>query len=429
MSGHLSRRSLLIGGGALAAAALVTPRAQAIFPAADRALRSETVAFGDAGRVLVPAGERHLVVPDSRVLRGQSGTDAALAAEADWLDSPADWTDAVDPRWAPLLRSSTLDLGVLSTGLPVAVAGWSTHWRYAWPRDGAHVAAALVALGRPEEARRQLLFFQDAQERDPDRWFHARYHLDGSPVADGRARQFDGLGWLLWAADRVVADDPSAGPVLTPLMRRSTALLVGAVRDGLPPVSPDYWEVPERRVTLGTTATTHSGLTAAVGDALAPLLDDDLRAAADATREHVLTRVRTDFVDRGYPRHRGRRLPDAGITMLTPPYVPLADPAVARDLAGIRARLTQPAGGVSPGLGWRRDGVSWTPQTALFASAHAHLGQRDAAAGLLDWLARHRTDAGSLPEKVLADGSPAEVAPLAWTAALVILALEAMTTG
>ena len=42
-------------------------------------------------------------------------------------------------------------------------------------------------------------------------------------------------------------------------------------------------------------------------------------------------------------------------------------------------------------------------------------------AGLAD---AHRTSAGALPEKVLADGSPAAVAPLAWTAATVLLTLD-----
>jgi GH15 family glucan-1,4-alpha-glucosidase len=39
----------------------------------------------------------------------------------------------------------------------------------------------------------------------------------------------------------------------------------------------------------------------------------------------------------------------------------------------------------------------------------------------MDWLDAHRTRWGSLPEKVLADGAPAGPAPLAWTAALVVL--------
>ena len=49
-----------------------------------------------------------------------------------------------------------------------------------------------------------------------------------------------------------------------------------------------------------------------------------------------------------------------------------------------------------------------------------------AAREILSWLAAHRTEQGSLPEKVLHDGRPAQVAPLAWTAANTLLALDAL---
>jgi GH15 family glucan-1,4-alpha-glucosidase len=48
-------------------------------------------------------------------------------------------------------------------------------------------------------------------------------------------------------------------------------------------------------------------------------------------------------------------------------------------------------------------------------------GRPQVATRWLDWLDAHRTRWGSLPEKVLADGAPAGPAPLAWTAALVVL--------
>ena len=43
---------------------------------------------------------------------------------------------------------------------------------------------------------------------------------------------------------------------------------------------------------------------------------------------------------------------------------------------------------------------------------------------MLSWLGAHRTDAGSFSEKVLHDGRPAAVAPLAWTASLVAIARQ-----
>jgi GH15 family glucan-1,4-alpha-glucosidase len=43
---------------------------------------------------------------------------------------------------------------------------------------------------------------------------------------------------------------------------------------------------------------------------------------------------------------------------------------------------------------------------------------------MVQWLADHRTTGGSYPEKVLETGDPAAVAPLAWTAAATLLAIE-----
>jgi GH15 family glucan-1,4-alpha-glucosidase len=85
--------------------------------------------------------------------------------------------------------------------------------------------------------------------------------------------------------------------------------------------------------------------------------------------------------------------------------------------------MLRPAGGLAPGARFRDDGDSWTPETALFGYVSAALGDVGTARGRLSWLQAHRTAAGSLPEKVLADGRPASVAPLGWTAALVLLTL------
>jgi GH15 family glucan-1,4-alpha-glucosidase len=57
----------------------------------------------------------------------------------------------------------------------------------------------------------------------------------------------------------------------------------------------------------------------------------------------------------------------------------------------------------------------------MFALADAAMGHTAGTTSWLDWLAAHRTPLGVLPEKVDARGRPASVAPLGWTAALVIL--------
>lgn len=113
------------------------------------------------------------------------------------------------------------------------------------------------------------------------------------------------------------------------------------------------------------------------------------------------------------------------MTFLLPPFVEVAVPGVDAARRAAQASQRRAAGGVAPGAGWRQDGVSWTPQTALQALAAQGAGHHEEAARWLDWLDAHRTDAGALPEKVLHDGDPAAVAPLSWTAAVVLLTLRA----
>jgi GH15 family glucan-1,4-alpha-glucosidase len=117
---------------------------------------------------------------------------------------------------------------------------------------------------------------------------------------------------------------------------------------------------------------------------------------------------------------------DAAVTFLAPPY---AAPDAEVDAAVLTAenRLALPGGGVLPGEHWQGNRTqAWTPETAMFALAAASSGRTGEATAQLDWLAAHRTSLGVLPEKVDQHGHPASVAPLGWTAALVLLALHAL---
>lgn len=83
--------------------------------------------------------------------------------------------------------------------------------------------------------------------------------------------------------------------------------------------------------------------------------------------------------------------------------------------------MQRPAGGLAPGASWAEQSLSWTPQTTLYALAAAHNGEHELALKWLAWVDDHRTPLGAIPEKVSPDGSPAAVAPLAWSAAVVVL--------
>jgi hypothetical protein len=107
--------------------------------------------------------------------------------------------------------------------------------------------------------------------------------------------------------------------------------------------------------------------------------------------------------------------------MLMPPFAVLDDAAAEHAWERYPVLALRGAGGLAPGAEWKQDGVSWTPETALVAYTAAASGQPLLAERWMAWLGHHCTSWGSLPEKVLPDGSPAGPAPLAWTAALVVL--------
>ncbi len=390
-------------------------------------LYSATVALRSlTERVLVEPGREDRLVPGTRVLAGTEDTDRLVEDEARWL------AHARVPRVSGLeeLRTSALlDLHVLTAGLPAAVAGWSPQWRFAWPRDNAFIAVALAELGHLEGALAQLHFFEGIAS--PGQWLPARVDPWTRAVPDSRPPQFDGLAWLLWAASRLLdaGAEPERVAALAPLWSTLTDTLLGTLVAGVPPVSPDYWEVDESALTLGSAAATVAGL-AGAAKVLQVSGDRGRSELAAAGASALRSRIAADFAP-DYPRHQAAADPCASIAFLAPPVADQATPfaGVASALAAAEVRMRRSAGGLAPGAGWRDDGISWTPETALVALAWAGLGEQGRARSLLTWLQAHRTAAGSLPEKVLYDGRPAAVAPLGWTAALCLLALRRLDQG
>ncbi len=392
----------------------------------DRVLPLDAVTLGvGADGAPEPVADAAALVPGSRVLAGTSGTPTQLAIEQRWL---ASGTVPVVPGLgsSSMVRDALLDLRTLSLAHGVPVAGWSPAWRYVWPRDSALAAVALARTGHRDDAWAVLDFLQRVQPASGV--FAARYLPDGLGVPDDRGEQLDGTGWALWALAEVVAAAPEAerGALVAryrPLLDTSTAAAERSVDNpvALPPASADYWEVSERRPTLATAALVRAGLEAATG--LYTGLDAQRAAEADAAADRLDAAITRSFAPDGYPRRLGGRASsvDLGVVFLLPPFTSRADPDVVRAWRDAPRRMLRPAGGLSPGGSWRDDGVSWTTSTSSYALAAAALGDRDAALSWLRWLDTHRTTAGSLPEKVLADGSPAAVAPLAWSAAAVVL--------
>lgn len=356
-----------------------------------------------------PAGP---AVPSARLTASPAPAPTAGAASAASGSAGLEGRDSREP----------LPQGAEVFPQGAVVAAPVSIWRYVWPRDAAFAAAALSAVNLTGEALGVLGNLASWQRADGG--FEARYTSSGR-VPDHRPAQADGAGWFLWAAGRLLADGVSAADLRdhlgAPLARAASRLLgITDTPSHLPAASPDYWEVAETVLTLGTAAPVLLGLEAATALTRAGI---DLGGPAQALAERV-TAVRSAMERNFAPawgRHLRRNDVDATIALVLPPFTqPLTGARAVRQTA--TERMRRPAGGLAPGAGWRDDGVSWTPETALMAWSALSLGMEEEGTRLLAWLEAHRTAARALPEKVLADGAPAGPAPLAWTCALILLA-------
>jgi hypothetical protein len=400
-------------------------------------LLTEAVALGPGDtRVPIEASpDSAELFPGTRVLRddGDAGAADRARSQRAWL---AAGTVPGPAATSDLVTDALLDLDTLTLPGGACVAGWPEPWRYVWPRDASLAAAALASAGHGDDAVAVLAFLQSVQP--PSGVFQARYLPDGSGPPDARGEQSDGTGLVLWAADQVWrrAPEPEAGSEVLRTLRRlidvstDAALRLTSGPRTLPPPSEDYWEVPDRRLSLGTAAPLAAGL-AAASDLYAGLGLPARAAEAGHRARALYAAIDRAFGPTGYSRYAGDSAVDASVAFLLPPFRPLAGspsgvPAArSAVLAAWRwavQALGRPAGGLAPGAGWKDDGVSWTPETALFALTAAATGQRPLARSWLAWLRAHATVFDALPEKVLSDGSPAGPAPLAFTDALVVLA-------
>ncbi|MFJ4776106.1 hypothetical protein [Streptomyces sp. NPDC088762] len=310
-------------------------------------------------------------------------------------------------------------------------AGWTPGWKYNWPRDSSFAAAAFAHTGHDAEAYRMLRHSASTQREDGT--WEARTKLDGSGPPDGRRWQLDANGWVPWAAWQWYRTAPQAGrgerlralyPMILKAADRAAASLAA---DGLPPGSPDYWELATATANIGTAAPLLAGLNAAADLAVEAGRPDDARRWAGAAGR-LSSGIAAKFAPLGYQRTAdGRHGRDSAVAFMAPPFN--AAPAdLPRALDTTYDALLLPNGGLTPGndptAPW--GGAAWTPSTAFFALAWAGTGQTAKARGVLDWVLAKRNSLGELPEKVDDAGRPASIAPLAWTGAITVLSLVAL---
>ncbi|HET9301187.1 MAG TPA: hypothetical protein VFO20_00270, partial [Propionibacteriaceae bacterium] len=101
-------------------------------------LDAAAVAIGPGG-ALVEVAAADALVPGSRVLAGMPDSLDLASEQAAWL--AAGTTPQVSGLNSDMVAVALLDLHVLSRPYGVPVAGWSSPWRYVWPRDSALVAS------------------------------------------------------------------------------------------------------------------------------------------------------------------------------------------------------------------------------------------------------------------------------------------------
>lgn len=309
-------------------------------------------------------------------------------------------------------------------------AAWYPFWDFSWPRDSAFAAAAFAHTGHDEEAYRILRY--NAGTQRPDGTWEARTRLDGSGPPDNRQWQLDANGWVPWAAWQWYRTAPAAGRAerlgaLYPALAKAADFTAGSLdAEGLPPASPDYWELPTATANIGTAAPLLAGLNAAAD------LARELGREADAARwAQAAGRLRAGIAKRFAPLGYARTVDglhgrDSAAAFMAPPFN-TAPAGLARALDDTFRELRRPNGGLVPGSdpGAPWGNISWTASTSFFALAWTSSGERAKGGAVLDWVLAQRNLLGELPETVDAQGLPKAVVPLGWTDALVLLTLVA----
>jgi GH15 family glucan-1,4-alpha-glucosidase len=332
---------------------------------------------------------------------------------------------------------------------------------FVWPRDFTYVLLALLAAGRPEQASAGLRWL--ARTQAPEGLWLQRYWTAGTPAPAWSPHQLDETGVALFAYEAAWRElgDEVLDRELWSSARAAAGFLAGFVDDesGLLLPSVDLWEQDDAQNTY-TSAAGAGGLraAAAMAERHEPALADRWRAAAeriatgieqrlwgDADGRYVRARLagREDLLGDAVPRQFSerrafparavlsvdpldRRL-DSSLLGLAWPFAVVEpdSPRMAATAAAIDRQLAAPGGGLLRHEGdTYRGGNAWVLCTLWLGLYRRLVGDDDGLDAALGWTRSRATPLGLLPEQACPDGSPAWVLPLAWSHALLVLAVR-----
>lgn len=282
--------------------------------------------YVQGSHVLRLASGRWMYLPDGKtasavVVAGHPPARRQIERSRAWLASGRVPGTSTERRAAA--ERALLAMRALLRPNGAVAAGWSDGWKYSWPRDSSFVSAAFAHTGHDAEAYR-ILGYSAATQRADGTW-EARTKLDGSGPPDARSAQLDANGWVPWATWQWYQEAPPATrrarlATLYPMIRKAADHAAASLRaDGLPPASPDYWELTTATANIGTAAPLLAGLNAAADLAREANRPQDADRWTRAARR-LSAGISTRFLPLGYQRTvDGRHGRDSAVAFMAPP--------------------------------------------------------------------------------------------------------------
>lgn len=372
--------------------------------------------------------------------------DAALQQDFDTLVSArvrhdamrlARSQDSVNGAVGRLYRRSLLALELLSdreSGAVIAAPELdpdfvhSGGYGFVWGRDLAFIVLAFLAAGRDDLARSALRWLPTAQE--PEGLWLQRHWTDGALAPSWCRHQLDETGAILFAYEAAWEQlrDEELDEELWPSAQRAADFLLGTIEpDGLPLATADLWEERDGRHAF-TAAAISAGLGAAA--AIARRHEPQRTAAYAEAAEVVRTAIERELWSEPHGRYL-RSLDDPTVDVsllgLAWPFA-VVEPGGERmraTVAALEQELGCPAGSLRRYAGdTYAGGNRWVLAALWLGLWYRQVGEGHGLERALTYALGAQTKLGLLPEQVTDDGEPAWVVPLAWSHAMLLLAVR-----